>query len=64
MKGNTSCWNCSVVYPETFGHCPECGSTNANVDLNAAIAEMEQARRDTERVEQMFLDLEKNGGPR
>jgi RNA polymerase subunit RPABC4/transcription elongation factor Spt4 len=39
MKGNTSCWNCSSVYPETWGNCPNCGSTNANVDFYAAMSE-------------------------
>lgn len=37
MIHQTSCWNCSAVYPADCRQCPECHSANANVDLLTAI---------------------------
>ena len=39
---STDCWKCNEGYPKHALHCPKCGATNANVNYDAAIAEMEQ----------------------
>lgn len=31
MKGNTSCWECSAIYPITMDRCPACLAANANI---------------------------------
>lgn len=35
----TCCWNCCAFYPGWIRHCPSCGATNGNVDLETANAE-------------------------
>ena len=49
VRRETLCWCCSKAYPETWQHCPRCGSTNANADFETALVEMNQQRQDTER---------------
>lgn len=44
---NTSCWDCSAVYPAAMPECPACGAHNANMDMKAALEQMQ--RRQSER---------------
>ncbi len=37
----TLCWHCSASYAPDAPKCPKCGATNANVDPDTAITEME-----------------------
>lgn len=46
MIGNTSCWNCSAVYPITTPKCPQCNASNANVNLDMARARLEERGSD------------------
>jgi hypothetical protein len=36
MIDTTMCWNCDAVYLVIGKKCPECGATNANVDLETS----------------------------
>jgi hypothetical protein len=40
MENNTSCWDCSSVYPMNMAKCPSCGAINANTDLICAIEQL------------------------
>ena len=39
----TLCWKCNASYDMHAGECPVCCATNANVDLDKALAEQQQA---------------------
>jgi hypothetical protein len=36
------CWNCSTDYAIEEHHCPECEAINPNVDLQAAMDQMNE----------------------
>ena len=40
MNDETLCWNCNAPYSTRDAKCPACGATNANADLDAALAEL------------------------
>lgn len=39
--GPSMCWNCNFEYDINIEKCPECGSTNPNVDMDPAMKEIE-----------------------
>lgn len=43
MNDTTMCWKCSANYDITLTECPACHATNANLDIDKALAEMEEA---------------------
>ena len=49
MNNQTSCWECSAVFPMQMHKCPQCGSTNANADFETALTEMNHRRQNQER---------------
>ncbi len=43
MTTETLCWNCSKPYSATDEQCPHCCATNANIDIESARMEMNNA---------------------
>jgi predicted amidophosphoribosyltransferase len=62
VRRESLCWCCSKAYPETWQHCPRCGSTNANVDFTTALVEMTQRRQDMECPQDYPSEAQQIGG--
>ena len=45
MSRTTLCWRCQAEYPASSLQCPACCASNANIDIDTASIEMDDASR-------------------